>query len=85
MPQTWHSAHGCVVGMWFAGMPPVMLVANDTVEPWQVPHSPVVGCVAVVGRVTTIGVPTKLLPFSWQVAHVVPVTTLWTISVLALP
>jgi hypothetical protein len=35
-------AHAALVGMWFAGMP-VMPVVNDTVELWQVPHSPVVG------------------------------------------
>ena len=52
------------------------LVLNEAVEPWQVPHSPVAGCDAVVGRVTTAGVPTKLLPFSWQVAHGVPATAL---------
>ena len=28
----WHSVHAWLVGMWFAGLPPVTPVANDTVE-----------------------------------------------------
>ena len=65
----------------------MMPVANETVELWQVAHSPLLGCrgsCAGVGRVTTAGVPMKLLPVSWQVAHGA-VTTLCFISVTALP
>ena len=65
-----------------------MPVVNDTVELWQLPQSPVFGWFAscpAVGRVTTAGVPTKLIPVSWHVAHAVPVTRLCFISVTALP
>ena len=45
--MVWHCAHGAVVGMWFAGLPaPVTLVANVGVVMWQLPQSPLVGCLA---------------------------------------
>ena len=28
----WHSVHAWLVGMWFAGLPPVTPIPNDTVE-----------------------------------------------------
>ena len=28
----WHSVQACVVGMWFAGLPPVTPLLNDVVE-----------------------------------------------------
>jgi hypothetical protein len=62
-----------------------MPVVNDTVDVWQVPHSPVVGwflSCATVGRVTIV-TPNQLLPVSWQVAQVVPVTGAWFITVPA--
>jgi hypothetical protein len=42
LPPAWHCVHAAVVGMWFAGSP-MMPVVKDTVELWQVPHSPLVG------------------------------------------
>ena len=52
--------------MWFAGLPPVTPIPYDTVELWQVEHSPVVGWLGIwagVGRVTIV-TPVKLLPVS---------------------
>ena len=72
----WHSVHAAFVGMWFAGLPPPTPLANDVVDVWQLPQSPVGGCAgscAAVGRVTIV-TPKKLLPVSWQVAHGVPAT-----------
>ena len=63
--------HASAVWMWFEGLPPVMPVANVTVELWQLEHSPVIGCngfCAAVGRVTIV-TPAKFLPASWQAAH----------------
>ena len=62
-----------------------MPVVNDTVEVWQVAHSPVNGwfrSCAAVGRVTIV-TPNQLLPVSWQVAHDVAVTGAWFIGVPA--
>ena len=78
----WHIAHGCVVGMWFAGLL-VIPAINELVELWQLPHSPVVGWFgswASVGRVTIV-TPYQVLPVSWQVAQVVPATGAWFIAV----
>ena len=35
----WHSVHAAVVGMWFAGLPPLTPVLNEVVEVWQ-PRNP---------------------------------------------
>ena len=72
--------HAAVVGMWFAGLPPLTPVVNDVVELWQPLQSPVggwFGSAAAVGRVTIV-TPVKLFPVSWQLAHpdVIPVCTI---------
>ena len=56
--------------MWFGGIG-VTPVLKDTVEVWQVPHSPVAGwfgSCAFVGRVTIV-TPKKLFPAPWQFAQ----------------
>lgn len=56
---------------------------NETVEVWQLPHSPVCGwfaSCASVGRVTIV-TPKKLLPVSWHVAQGTPATGAWFIGV----
>ena len=39
----WHARTPPLVGMWFAGLPPVTPLLNDVVDVWQVEQSPVVG------------------------------------------
>ena len=62
----------------------LVVPVNGGVVVWQTMQSPVAGCVGdfakPLARVTMV-TPKKVLPDSWQVAHVVAVTPAWFIDV----
>ena len=79
VPLVWQVAQGCVVGMWFAGMPPVAVAKppGTVVLVWQVEQSAVVTMWPVFFG---IGVtPWNAVPlWHWAQFEVIPV---WTIAV----
>ena len=52
---------------------------------WHWSHAAAVTMCPLAGLVTTAGLPAKLFPVSWQLAHAAPATCVWSIVQLAKP
>ena len=83
LPFAWHVVHARLVGRWFAGLPPVTPIPNDTVELWHVEQSAdVVWCPAPCAFGVTPANTFPAAPTAWQAMQPL-VIPLWFIAVPA--